>query len=123
VLHTFSIKIFQHIVLKFPAGSVQEDLFHLLGEVEIIFGLRAGVLMLCMTALVGAQPAVDYVESVNFTEPVFVFAIMSVAATRPVIDFADCADMLAVARSASEERDFLLRGCADHWSADGQLHY
>jgi hypothetical protein len=88
VLHTFSIKIFQHIALKFPSGSAQENLFHLLGEVEIIFGLWAGVLMLCMTALVGAQPAIDYVESVNFTEPVFVFAIMSVAATRPVIDFA-----------------------------------
>jgi hypothetical protein len=87
VLHTFSIRIFQHLALKFPSGSVWENLFHLLGEVEIIFGLWAGVLILCMTALVGAQPAIEYVDRVNFTEPVFVFAIMSVAATRPVIDF------------------------------------
>jgi hypothetical protein len=88
VLHTFSIKIFQRLALKFPSGSAWENLFHLLGEVEIIFGFWAGVLILCMTALVGAQPAIDYVESVNFTEPIFVFAIMSVAATRPVLDFA-----------------------------------
>ncbi len=45
VLHTFSIKIFQHLALKFPSGSVPENLFHLLGEVEIIFGLWAGILI------------------------------------------------------------------------------
>jgi hypothetical protein len=40
-----------------------------------------------MTVLIGTGPAIEYVESVNFTEPMFVFAIMTVAATRPVIDF------------------------------------
>jgi hypothetical protein len=89
VLHTFSIKLFQHLALKFPEGSVQENLFHLLGEVEIVFGLWAGFLVAGIALLAGGQEAVQYVESANFTEPIFVFAIMSVAATRPILDFAN----------------------------------
>ena len=88
VLHTFSIKVFQHLALKFPEGSVQENLFHLLGEVEIVFGLWAGLLVAGIALLSSGQEAIQYVEGANFTEPVFVFAIMSVAATRPMLDFA-----------------------------------
>ena len=88
VLHTFSIKVFQHMALKFPEGSVQENLFHLLGEVEIVFGLWAGFLVAGIALLASGQEAIQYVESANFTEPLFVFAIMSVAATRPILDFA-----------------------------------
>lgn len=88
VLHTFSIKVFQHMALKFPEGSVQENLFHLLGEVEIVFGLWAGFLVAGIALLASGQEAIQYVESRNFTEPIFVFAIMSVAATRPILDFA-----------------------------------
>ena len=83
VLHTFSIKVFQRLALKFPEGSVQENLFHLLGEVEIVFGLWAGLLVAGIALLSSGQEAIQYVEGANFTEPVFVFAIMSVAATRP----------------------------------------
>jgi putative Na+/H+ antiporter len=89
VLHTFSIKVFQRLALKFPEGSVQENLFHLLGEVEIVFGLWAAFLVGGIALLASSQEAIQYVESRNFTEPIFVFAIMSVAATRPVLDFAN----------------------------------
>jgi Putative Na+/H+ antiporter len=88
VLHTFCIKLFQHLALRFPLGSVQENLFHLLGEVEIVFGLCAGLLVAGMALVAGGHEAIHYLESANFTEPVFVFVIMSVAATRPVLDFA-----------------------------------
>ena len=88
VLHTFSIKVFQRLALKFQEGSVQENLFHLLGEVEIVFGLWAGFLVTGIALLASGQEAIQYVESRNFTEPIFVFAIMSVAATRPILDFA-----------------------------------
>lgn len=89
VVHTFSIKLFQGMALKFPEGSVQENLFHLLGEVEIVFGLWAAFLVAGIALLASGQEAIQYVESRNFTEPIFVFAIMSVAATRPVLDFAN----------------------------------
>ncbi len=85
VVHTFLVKRFQHLALRYPEGSIGENFFHLLGEVEIVFGLWAGVLLASMTIWIGYADAVHYVESLNFTEPAFVFVIMAVAATRPVV--------------------------------------
>lgn len=86
VLHTFLISRFQHLAHRYPEGSIGENFFHLLGEVEVVFGLWAGVLIALIAAVIGAGDAVAYAESLNFTEPAFVFAIMTVAATRPVVD-------------------------------------
>lgn len=88
VAHTFLVKRFQHLALRFPEGSVGENFFHLLGEVEIVFGLWAGILLATMTVWVGFADATYYVESLNFTEPAFVFVIMAIAATKPVVDLA-----------------------------------
>lgn len=85
VLHTFLVQHFQQIAHRYPEGSVGENFFHLLGEVEIVFGLWAGALVCAMAAILGHKEAIQYVESLNFTEPAFVFVIMAVTATRPVI--------------------------------------
>ena len=50
-----------------------------------MFGFWAMVLMVAMFLLEGAPSAIDYIESRNFTEPMFVFAIMVIAGTRPVL--------------------------------------
>lgn len=88
VLHTFAVKRFQRIALQFPEGSIGENFFHLLGEVEVVFGLWAGVLIVSIALLKGGNEAVQYVESLNFTEPAFVFVVMAVAATRPIVSTA-----------------------------------
>jgi hypothetical protein len=94
IVHTFSVKRFEHIAHKYPEGSIGENLFHFLGEVEVVFGLWAGVFILTMAGLKGMAEPIAYMEgrlegySVNYTEPAFVFAIMAIAATRPVIDLA-----------------------------------
>jgi len=88
VAHTFLVKRFGHLAQTFPQGSIGENLFHLLGEVEIVFGLWAGILIGSMMIWVGYSEAVKYVEQLNFTEPVFVFVIMAVAATRPIVHLA-----------------------------------
>lgn len=88
ILHTFAVKRFEHLALKYPPGSVGENLFHLLGEVEVVFGLWAGIFVLVTVLLEGAETAIGYVENLNFTEPAFVFVIMTVAATRPIISAA-----------------------------------
>lgn len=88
VIHTFLVKRFQHIARRFPEGSVGENLFHMLGEVEIVFGFWGGVFFMVYALLVGGHEAVAFVQSLNFTEPAFVFAIMAMAATRPVIALA-----------------------------------
>jgi hypothetical protein len=89
VLHTFFIKKFQHYAGLFSEDSFAANLFHLLGEVEIVFGWWAGLLIVGITLLKGAQQAIQYIEGVNFTEAIFVFVIMSVAGTRPIIGFAN----------------------------------
>jgi hypothetical protein len=85
ILHTFATKFFEHLAHTRPAHA---GLWHLLGEVEVVFGLWALVLVVAMFATDGATAAIDYVNSCNFTEPMFVFAIMVVAATRPILQTA-----------------------------------
>lgn len=85
LLHTFSTKFFHDLARKNPRHG---GVWHLLGEVEVVFGFWAMVMVLVMLALTGPQQALEYVESRNFTEPMFVFVIMVVAATRPILDMA-----------------------------------
>jgi hypothetical protein len=72
-------------------------LFHLLGEVEIVFGFWSFVLMAAMALLQGGAAAVAYAESRQYTEPLFVFVVMVVAASRPVLVAVDQA-LAALAR-------------------------
>lgn len=85
VLHTFSTQVFERLAHSQPRHA---GLWHLLGEVEVVFGFWAMVLVVCMFALGGKQAAVGYLESRDFTEPLFVFAIMVVAGTRPILQVA-----------------------------------
>lgn len=82
VLHTFSTKYFEHLAHKHPRHA---GVWHLLGEVEVVFGLWAMVLAIALLALAGKTSTLEYLESRNFTEPLFVFAIMVVAGTRPIL--------------------------------------
>src|SRR5690554_3132597 len=82
VIHTFSVPVFARLANK---GGPHAGMWHLLSEVEAVFGVWAAVLVACMVLVSGVGSAVAYVESSNFTEPAFVFAIMVVAASRPII--------------------------------------
>lgn len=83
LIHTFSTKLFEKLAHRMPKHA---GLFHLLGEVEIVFGFWAVVLMLTMAFLQGSQAAVTYAETRQYTEPLFVFVVMVVAASRPVLE-------------------------------------
>ena len=85
VLHTFSTRYFQHLAHAQPAHA---GLWHLLGEVEVVFGFWAMVLLLFLVVHSGTPHALHYLESRSFTEPAFVFVIMVMAASRPIIDLA-----------------------------------
>lgn len=82
LLHTFAAKQFERLSHRFPRHA---GLFHLLGEVEVVFGFWAIVLVTAMAVLVGGEPALTYAESRNYTEPLFVFVVMVVAASRPIL--------------------------------------
>lgn len=86
VVHTFSVGFFAKLSHRYPKGSVPENVFHLLSEVEVVFGLWAGVYAFFVCVASSPAAAVEYLESRNYTEPVFVFVIMVVCATRPVLN-------------------------------------
>lgn len=89
VLHTFTVKRFQHWAHRYQEGSVGENLFHFLGEVEVVFGLWAAALCAGIATFESPHAAIEYIESRNYTEPLFVFAIMTMAATRPILALAE----------------------------------
>jgi len=83
VLHTFSTKFFAHLAHVQPRHA---GLWHLLAEVEVVFGFWAFVLVAALFWLSGKDAAVNYLEARNFTEPMFVFVIMVIAASRPILN-------------------------------------
>ncbi len=88
VFHTFLVGKFQAMANRFPVGSPGDNFFHLLGEVEVVFGFWAGLYMIYYTFNQGFPATLEYLDSLNFTEPAFVFVIMSVCSTKPILNFA-----------------------------------
>lgn len=101
ILHTFLSSKFLAIAHKWAhdhehkkeQGLVHKDsvhfgseIFHFLGEVEAVFGIWAVVLGIFIALTNGWGTLVYYVGSkVNYTEPLFVVVIMTLAATRPIL--------------------------------------
>lgn len=82
IVHTFSTRFFEHLAHTRPRHA---GLYHLLGEVEAVFGFWAIILIVFMGFTLGKDAAVEYLDTRNYTEPMFVFAIMVVAASMPVM--------------------------------------
>jgi hypothetical protein len=57
VLHTFFVKKFNHWSKRYPQGSAGENLFHFLGEVEVVFGIWAALFIATLSTLEGTQAA------------------------------------------------------------------
>ena len=82
ILHTFTTKFFARLAHVQPAHA---GFWHLLSEVEVVFGFWAFAFVAVVFFVQGKNTAVQYLEARNFTEPLFVFAIMVVAASRPIL--------------------------------------
>lgn len=85
ILHTFSTKFFEQMAHR---SAKNAGLWRLLAEVEAVFGFWAIVLIVFIACVSGSAEAVDYLDHRDYTEPMFVFAIMVVAASKPVLQFA-----------------------------------
>ena len=83
LVHTFAASAIEHLAHRYPRHA---GLLHLLGEVEVVFGFWAFVLLGLMALVQGTASAVAYAESRQYTEPLFVFVVMVVAASRPVLE-------------------------------------
>ena len=82
VLHTFSTKYFEHLA---HTRTAHAGLWHLLGEVEVVFGFWAFILLVFLAASGGWKAAAGYLDASRFVEPMFVFVIMVICASRPIM--------------------------------------
>ncbi len=104
IIHTFAVKRFlvwahhlqtahdarERAAGRPPSPHVGAELLHFVGEIEAVFGIWAVVLAIAITWTSGWATAQDYLShTVNYTEPMFVFVIMALAATRPVVELAE----------------------------------
>lgn len=89
VLHTFIVTKFADMAHHHPEGSMMRNLLHYFAEVEAVFGMWALVFIFIVIGVEGISGPVTYLESLNFTEPAFVFVIMAMAGTKPVIKLAE----------------------------------
>ncbi|HYG23336.1 MAG TPA: putative Na+/H+ antiporter [Verrucomicrobiae bacterium] len=113
IIHTFLAPWFSHLAHRFaeehqqklrgegrplperlPNGnraevSFKAEMCHFLGEVEAIFGIWVVPLLVLTAVFKGWGIARDYINHLSFTEPMFVVVIMLIAASRPVLKFAE----------------------------------
>ncbi len=111
IIHTFLVAKFRHIghaaeheLAALECSDTERDettlhqldrlrfratLFHFLGEVEAVFGIWLVPLFIALWVMKSFGTAVHYIDGVNYTEPIFVTVIMAMAATRPVLVFAE----------------------------------
>jgi hypothetical protein len=85
IAHTFSTKFFER---RAHQDTRHAGAWHMLAEVEIVFGFWAMVMVAVIAMMSGTGAATAYLDARNFTEPMFVFAIMVVAASRAVLQAA-----------------------------------
>ncbi len=108
ISHTFLVSKITHIAHKIQHNYIQKrikegvvgrgnqdvsflaKLLHFLGEVEAIFGIWVLVLMAAIWIFRGWSTVVYYInEKVVYIEPMFVVVIMTIAATRPILNFSE----------------------------------
>lgn len=82
IVHVFSVKYFENLANRSEKHS---GLFHLLGEIEVVFGIWAMVLVLFMFIILGKNETIEYMNTRSYIETMFVFVIMVIAATRPIL--------------------------------------
>ena len=111
IVHTFCVGIFRRLAEKMEHahreaneirghemnynGNVVDNVsfgaefFYLLGEVEIIFALWVIPVFWSIFAHKGWDVILHYMQTVNFTEPMFVVVIMTLASSRPIERFSE----------------------------------
>ena len=70
--------------------SFKAEVLHFFGEVEAIFGIWILPLLIIFAFTTSWDSARDYVShKVNFTEPMFVVVVMTIAASRPILKLSE----------------------------------
>ena len=93
ILHTFFAGKFsaksKQMVAALGRETFTSRIYHCLGEVEAIFGIWLIPLVVCFIGFRGWASTVEYFSTRHYQEPIFVFAIMTIAATKPILCLAE----------------------------------
>jgi Na+/H+ antiporter NhaD/arsenite permease-like protein len=89
MLHSFVSIPITNYAHHYQGSSLVRNLLHFLGEVEAIFGIWALIFIIYYLSLSGPTQAVEYISSIDYTEPMFVFVIMVMASARPILKLAE----------------------------------
>lgn len=74
---------------RLPANSFRVEILHLLGEVEVVFGIWVIPLLATMTYTFSWNTAIYYLEKVSYLEAMFVVVIMAVSSSGPILQCAE----------------------------------
>lgn len=85
IVHSFVASSFMRLSHRWPAKHFLSVFFHLIGEIEIVFGLWGFVLLGLWSLIETHEQAMNYFKGLHFVEPVFVFCIMLIASTSPIM--------------------------------------
>lgn len=85
VLHSLFANSFRRQSTRFPEGSIGANFWKILGEVELSFGIWAALFLTSIAINAGKEELISYVDSLDFTECAFIVAIISIAASAPIL--------------------------------------
>jgi len=106
VIHTFSVNRINRLALsieKRHQNKVEErdsykeyekvsffaEILYFFGEVEVVFGLWILPLFVVIISFYNFKTALEYINTRDFTEPLFVIVVMALTATRPIVRLAE----------------------------------
>lgn len=92
IAHELELKYYQKKISKLvPADSscISAGILHFLGEIEAVFGIWALVLGIGMSYFFDWQAFVNYINNLNYKEPIFIIVIMTISSSRPILKTAE----------------------------------
>ena len=84
IAHSFLTKPILKLSYTFPK---YKKIWHFLSEVEIVFGFWGLIFLIFSLRNIGFNNTLDFVTNLSFVEPLFVFVIMVIAASDPILNF------------------------------------
>ncbi len=67
--------------------SLAAGLFHILGEMEVVFGLWTIALGIVISSFYDWHVFTRYINGLHYSEPLFIIVIMTIASSRPILKF------------------------------------
>ncbi len=104
IVHTFLTSKFLYYAHKWKAEHLEKvrkgdepensthiisELFHFFGEIEVVFGMWVVILGGAVILFYDWKTFSHYINTINFTEPMFVVVIMTLASSRPILKLSE----------------------------------